>query len=151
MNLLTYKNYTARITFDTDGMVIVGEVLGIKDTLSFHTETAAQVEAMFHQSIDNYLAFCVEVGKEPDKPGTVHEGRTKGRHRCRFPEGMTVKPDGIHPLDPCIYDDKEIHTNVTVYVSQCRECGHVDIKWERQEDTEDILQEPLGPEPEDDY
>lgn len=149
MNLLAYKGYTARITFDTDSMVLVGEVLGIRDTLSFHAEKCDQVEAMFHQSIDNYLAFCVEVGREPDHPGTIHEDGAKGRRRCRFPNGVAVKPDGIHPLDPCIYDDKEIHTNVTVYVGQCRECGHVDIRWERQEDTEDILMEPLGPEPED--
>lgn len=151
MNLLTYKGYTARITFDTESMVIVGEVLGVKDILSFNAETAGQVEAMFHQCIDNYLGFCKEVSKEPDPPTTTPEGRTKGRHRCRFPNGITIKPDGIHPLDPCIYEDKEIHTNVTVYVGQCRECGHVDLRWERQEDTEDILVSPMGPEPEDDY
>lgn len=70
------------------------------------------------------------------------------RHRCRFPDGMSIKPDGINHLDPCIYRDKEIHTNVTVTVSQCERCGHVDIAWERQEDTEDIIYEPLGPQPE---
>lgn len=151
MSLMTYKGYTAIISFDTESMVIVGEIIGVRDNLSFHAETGAQVEAMLRQSIDNYLAFCKEVGKEPDPPSVVLEETAVKRHRCRFPDGITIKPDGVHPLDPCVYEDKEIHTNVTVYVSQCRKCGHVDIRWERQEDTEDILQEPLGPEPEDDY
>lgn len=151
MNLLTYKGYTVRITFDTESMVIVGEVLGVKDILSFYAETAAQVETMCHQCIDNYLDFCKEVNKDPDPPTTAPERQTSGRHRCRFPDGVTIKPDGIHPLAPCIYEEKEIHRNVTVYVGQCKECGHVNLRWERQEDTEDILVRHMDPEPEDDY
>ena len=39
---------------------------------------------------------------------------------------------------------------MTVTVSQCERCGHVDLSWERQEDTEDIIYEKLAPEPDDD-
>lgn len=60
-----------------------------------------------------------------------------GRHRCRMPEGITIKPDGEHELDPCTYVLKEVHRNVTVEILQCRECGHVSIGWYPQEDTED--------------
>lgn len=77
------------------------------------------------------------------KPNGVH------RARCRPPEGVSVKPDGINRLDPCLYEVKEVHTNVTVTVSQCKRCGHIDIGWERQDDTEDITYEELGPEPDD--
>lgn len=63
--------------------------------------------------------------------------------KCNFGAGVTIKPDGIHELDPCIYETKEIHANVTVYVRQCPKCGSVDISWERQEDTEDILEGEL--------
>lgn len=78
------------------------------------------------------------------------EAGPSGRHRCRFPGGMTVKPDGIHRLDPCTYEAKEIHINVTVTVSQCTRCGHVEVEWQRQEDTEDIIYDRLAPEPDDD-
>ena len=78
------------------------------------------------------------------------EAGPSGRHRCRFPGGMVMKPDGIHKLDPCTYEAKEIHTNVTVTVSRCTRCGHVEIEWKRQEDTEDIIYEKLAPEPDDD-
>ena len=58
------------------------------------------------------------------------------RHRCTFPNGVTIKPDGINPLDPCRYQTAEIHRNVTVEVRRCVRCGHVDVVWFRQEDTE---------------
>lgn len=58
--------------------------------------------------------------------------------KCTFPNGMIIKPDGLHELDPCMYELKEIHRNVTVYVRKCPVCGTVDISWERQEDTEDV-------------
>lgn len=57
--------------------------------------------------------------------------------KCSFPPGITIKPDGKHELDPCIYEDIERHRNVTVTVSRCRVCGHIEISWERQEDTID--------------
>lgn len=63
--------------------------------------------------------------------------------KCSFGVGVTVKPDGTNELDPCIYETKEIHANVTVYVRQCPKCGSIDISWERQEDTEDILEGDL--------
>lgn len=58
--------------------------------------------------------------------------------KCQFPRGITIKPDGVHELDACVYQVQEIHKNVTVTVSRCRECGSIDISWERQADTIDI-------------
>lgn len=58
------------------------------------------------------------------------------RRRCTFPNGVTIRPDGINPLDPCRYQTAEIHRNVTVEVRRCVRCGHVDVVWFRQEDTE---------------
>lgn len=58
--------------------------------------------------------------------------------KCEFPEGITVKPDGVNELDPCVYEDVEMYTNVTIIVSRCKKCGHTEISWMRQEDTEQI-------------
>lgn len=58
--------------------------------------------------------------------------------KCKYPDGVTIKPDGVNELDPCVYEDIEKYTNVTVTVSRCRKCGHIEISWERQEDTEKI-------------
>ena len=57
--------------------------------------------------------------------------------KCQFPNGVSIKPDGVNELVPCIYKDIEMHTNVTVVVSRCKNCGNVEISWHRQEDTID--------------
>ena len=59
-------------------------------------------------------------------------------HKCTFPDGMTIKPDGIHNLDPCIYEEIERWGNVTVVVKRCKNCGNIDISWMRQEDTVEL-------------
>ena len=57
--------------------------------------------------------------------------------KCQFPDVVSIKPDGVNELVPCIYKDIEMHTNVTVVVSRCKNCGNVEISWHRQEDTID--------------
>ena len=58
--------------------------------------------------------------------------------KCSFGEGITIKPDGVNELDPCIYEDIEMYTNVTVVVSRCKKCGHIEISWMKQENTEQL-------------
>lgn len=55
--------------------------------------------------------------------------------KCRFPDGVSIKPDGEHEIDPCIYEEVEKYANVTVTVLRCQRCGHIEITWERQDDT----------------
>lgn len=70
---------------------------------------------------------------------------TDEKCKCTFPDGMTIKPDGMHELDPCRYQTIEIHRNVTVEVRRCKRCGHIDLAWYRQEDTEsEMVGEDLG-------
>lgn len=59
-------------------------------------------------------------------------------HKCTMPDGITIKPDGFNELDPCIYEEIERYANVTVSISRCKNCGHIDISWFRQEDTEEL-------------
>lgn len=58
--------------------------------------------------------------------------------KCSFSDGVVIKPDGVNELDPCIYKDIEKYANVTVTIAKCIKCGHIDISWERQEDTEEL-------------
>lgn len=61
--------------------------------------------------------------------------------KCQLPKGVTIKPDGVHELDPCSYKLTERHINVTVDILTCSVCGSVSIGWRRQENTEDIIME----------
>lgn len=47
---------------------------------------------------------------------------------------ISVKPDGVHELDPCVYEEVETVKNATVHVLRCKKCGHVEIEWERNND-----------------
>lgn len=46
-------------------------------------------------------------------------------------------------IDDCEYEVCEIHKNVTVTVNRCMKCGRIEIDWERQDNTEDIMIKPL--------
>ena len=59
------------------------------------------------------------------------------KERCSFHGGMTILPDGMNELDPCVYELKEIHRNVDIEICQCKVCGHIEINWFRTPDTED--------------
>lgn len=58
--------------------------------------------------------------------------------KCQFPDGMVIKPDGVNELDPCEYEVVEAYRNVTIEVLRCRKCGHTEVSWRRQEDTEEL-------------
>lgn len=59
-------------------------------------------------------------------------------HKCTFPDGIVIKPDGVNELDPCSYVEVERYANVTISILKCKNCGHVEISWYRQEDTEEL-------------
>lgn len=56
--------------------------------------------------------------------------------KCKFPNGLTIKPDGENELDPCLYEDIETHTNCTIIVSRCIRCGDISISWIKNEGCE---------------
>lgn len=58
--------------------------------------------------------------------------------KCKWPEGVTIKPDGVHELDPCIYETQEIWSNVVIIVSKCRKCGDISLSWIKTPDTEKV-------------
>lgn len=55
------------------------------------------------------------------------------RKKCQFPNGVTVKPDGVHELDPCIYEELEVIENCTVRLLRCKYCGNEEWEWERND------------------
>lgn len=65
--ILKYKGYTAQVSFDPEDQILVGEVLGISDSLMFHSEIASEIQEAFEVTIDSYLDFCEKCSKEPSK------------------------------------------------------------------------------------
>lgn len=64
---LDYKGYTSGpISFD-DG-TFSGTVAGLRDVVHFEGTTADELAQAFRDSIDEYLSFCAELGRSPEKP-----------------------------------------------------------------------------------
>lgn len=57
--------------------------------------------------------------------------------KCSF-DGVSIRPDGIHELDPCVYEDIEKYANATIIISRCKKCGNIEMSWIRQENTEEL-------------
>ena len=67
-SVMKYKGYSARIEFDGEDEIFFGRIAGIRDGISFHADTVAELKAAFHESVDDYLDTCARIGREPQKP-----------------------------------------------------------------------------------
>lgn len=67
MNALQYRGYAARIEFDAEDRLFVGRLAGINDVIGFHAETMGALEAAFHEAVDDYIASCATLNKEPER------------------------------------------------------------------------------------
>ena len=66
-NVLAYKGYFAPVEFDAEQHLLTGMVAGIRDAIVFEGRTVEEVESGFHDAVDDYLDFCAEKGKEPER------------------------------------------------------------------------------------
>ena len=66
--MIIHKGYIAKIEFDEDDKVLHGRILGIRDVITFEADSVEGAIAAFEESVDDYLAFCKERNKEPEKP-----------------------------------------------------------------------------------
>ena len=66
--MMNYKGYAARVEFDDEAMIFHGEVIGIKDVVTFQGKSIKEIEKAFHDSVDDYFDLCKERGEVPDKP-----------------------------------------------------------------------------------
>jgi len=70
MNAMTYKGYTARIEYDDADRIFVGRLAGIRDIVGFHASTVDELQAAFHESVDDYVEACKKLEQSPHKPAS---------------------------------------------------------------------------------
>ncbi len=68
MTMMHCKGYEAVIEFDEEADIFHGEVINLRDVITFQGSSAMELKQAFADSIEDYLAFCAERGEEPDKP-----------------------------------------------------------------------------------
>jgi len=67
-NVLHYKEYTGVFGLEEGDDAFFGLVLGINDVISFTGRNVEELTESFHDSVDDYLTWCAERGKQPQKP-----------------------------------------------------------------------------------
>jgi predicted HicB family RNase H-like nuclease len=65
---LLHKGYTGHVIFDDEAGLFHGEVENTRDVITFQGRSVDELETAFRESIDDYLEWCAERGKSPDKP-----------------------------------------------------------------------------------
>ena len=66
--MMEYKGYYAKVEFDDDAGIFHGEVINLRDVITFEGETVKEIKHAFKDSVDDYLKFCAERGEDPEKP-----------------------------------------------------------------------------------
>lgn len=70
--MMAHKGYVGKVEYDADAKILHGEVIGIRDVVTFQADDVAGIEKAFKDSVDDYLAFCKERGEAPEKPMSGH-------------------------------------------------------------------------------
>jgi predicted HicB family RNase H-like nuclease len=68
MTTMTYKSYEASVEFDEDADIFHGEVINLRDVVTFQGRSVDELKRAFSESVDDYLAFCKARGEQPEKP-----------------------------------------------------------------------------------
>jgi predicted HicB family RNase H-like nuclease len=79
-----YKGYSGHVEYDDEARIFHGEVVGIKDVVTFQGTTVDELEQAFRDSVDDYLAFCKTREEEPEKPFS-------GKFNLRIPPDLHAK------------------------------------------------------------
>ena len=66
--MMEYKGYFAKVEFDDEDNIFHGEIINLRDVITFEGETVEELRKAFHDSVEDYLEFCAERGEDPEKP-----------------------------------------------------------------------------------
>ena len=68
--MMMYKGYTGKAEYDDEAEIFYGEVIGLRDVVTFKGTSVKELQKSFKESIDEYLAFCKRMNKTPDIPAS---------------------------------------------------------------------------------
>ena len=66
--MMKYKGYVGYVNYDDKAKIFHGEIVGIKDVITFQGRSVNEIEQAFRESVDDYLDFCKRRKERPEKP-----------------------------------------------------------------------------------
>jgi predicted HicB family RNase H-like nuclease len=68
--MMSYKGYTGKVEYDNEAGIFHGEIIGLRDVVTFRGTSVKELQKSFRESIDDYLDFCKRMGKPADIPAS---------------------------------------------------------------------------------
>ena len=66
--MMEYKGYLGHAEFDDQADSFYGQVITIRDVITFQGKSVDELRQAFHESVEDYLAFCAERDEKPEVP-----------------------------------------------------------------------------------
>jgi predicted HicB family RNase H-like nuclease len=66
--MMAYKGYTGKVEYDDEARLFHGEVINLRDVITFQGTSVEELRQAFRDSVDDYLEFCTVRGEAPEKP-----------------------------------------------------------------------------------
>ncbi len=67
-DMMEYEGYLGSAHYSDDDQVFFGKLEFISALVSYEGKDVKSLKKAFKEAVDDYLAFCKESGKEPEKP-----------------------------------------------------------------------------------
>ena len=68
MKTLRHKGYLGSAEISTEDNCLHGQILYVKDLVTYEAENPAELQSAFEAAVEDYLQTCAQIGKCPDKP-----------------------------------------------------------------------------------
>jgi len=66
--MMEYKGYIAKVEVDESAGILHGEVMNVRDVITFEGRNVQELQNAFHDSVEDYLEFCAARREDPEKP-----------------------------------------------------------------------------------
>lgn len=92
-NVLEHKGYTGSVEFSNTDETFFGKIVGIRDLVTFEADSVVKLKKAFKEAVEDYIATCIELGKDPDKEykGSFNVRLKPKIHRLAAIKSATLK------------------------------------------------------------
>src|SRR5450759_480385 len=66
--MMDYKGYIGKVEIDDEVCILFGEVIKVRDVITFEGASVDEIQKAFRESVDDYLDFCAQRNESPEKP-----------------------------------------------------------------------------------
>lgn len=83
MNALRYKEWTGVFAYDEEAKLLHGRVVGLRDIVTFEGRSVEELKTALADSVEDYLEFCLRLGREAELPSRQPHRRSPQDSRIR--------------------------------------------------------------------